>query len=41
MELLRRDDAWYSAEAVRDAEAELAEAGEPATGVPAAADAAG
>jgi hypothetical protein len=41
MEMLRRDDAWYSAEAVRDAEAELAEAGEPATGVPAAADAAG
>jgi len=28
MEMLRRDDAWYSAEAIRAAEAELAEAGE-------------
>lgn len=34
MELLRRDEAWYSAEAVREAEAELAEAGDLA--VPAA-----
>jgi hypothetical protein len=41
MELLRRDDAWYSAEAVRDAETALAEAAEAAPGVPAAADAAG
>jgi hypothetical protein len=43
MEMMRRGDGWYSAQAVRDAEAELAEAGEPAapaqTG--AAADAAG
>jgi hypothetical protein len=40
MEMLRRDDGWYSADAVREAEAELAEAGDlavPADG--AAADA--
>jgi hypothetical protein len=30
MEMLRRDGAWYSAEAVRQAEAELAETGIPA-----------
>lgn len=30
MELLRRDDAWYSAEAIRQAEAELTEAAEAA-----------
>ena len=29
MEMVRRGDGWYSAQAVRDAEAELAEAGEP------------
>jgi hypothetical protein len=43
MEMMRRGDGWYSAQSVRDAEAELAEAGEEAapaqTG--AAADAAG
>lgn len=43
MEMMRRGDGWYSAQAVRDAEAELAQAGEtaaPAT-TGAAADAAG
>ncbi len=29
MEMVRRGDGWYSAQAVRDAEVELAEAGEP------------
>jgi len=43
MEMMRRDDGWYSAQSVRDAEAELAEAGEEATPAQpgAAADAAG
>ena len=43
MEMMRRGDGWYIAQAVRDAEAELAEGGETATAAPtgAAADAAG
>jgi len=43
MEMMRRGDGWYSAQSVRDAEAELAEAGEEATPAQpgAAADAAG
>jgi hypothetical protein len=43
MEMIRRGDGWYSAQAVRDAEAELAEAGETASSAQtgAAADAAG
>ncbi len=43
MEMIRQGDGWYSAQAVRDAEAELAAAGEQATPAPtgAAADAAG
>lgn len=43
MEMMRVGDGWYSAQAVRDAEAELAEAGEADASAPtgAAADAAG
>jgi hypothetical protein len=43
MEMMRRGDGWYSAQSVRDAEAELAQAGETADATPteAAADAAG
>ena len=43
MEMQRHGDGWYSAQAVRDAQAELAEAGEPAApaATGAAADAAG